>query len=366
LESHLNLLSRRIVGAALVCAALVMGALEPVSPPAAHAQGAPAAVQIEMGDYYFGAPGTRDYKVTAPVGQVKFTFHNNAQRKHNFVVEQLDQRIPDVDAGRTYETTFTFNTPGTYSFYCDLPTHAQRGMTGTLTVVAAAPGAPSASGAPGSAPVPAATTGTTSAGTAGASASPAAGNAAAPVAQPAPGAQTGQATQVAPSAQAGTRHLPLLISLAIHIPSVIAWLGVVLYDAIVVTVPFLTPPQRGSLLMRPRWIVVAALPLFTITGIYQTINNPISTVTDFASLEALRNDTTYGLALFLKHGFVFASIALTFAVTFWLAPKLVALAADTREAPETRSRLPLLLSAANVAACAALLLCVAVMVFQLH
>ena len=67
---------------------------------------------------------------------------------------------------------------------------------------------------------------------------------------------------------------------------------------------------------------------------------------------------------------MFLSWALTLALSFWVAPRLVALAED---GPATRSatrvsdpRLPTLVAWANVFACAALVLCVTVMIFQLH
>ncbi|MBI3970074.1 MAG: hypothetical protein HY332_02190 [Chloroflexi bacterium] len=186
----------------------------------------------------------------------------------------------------------------------------------------------------------------------------------APAAAAAGATSAGSATTQV-GAQTAIRSWPLLVSLTIHIPSSIAWLGIVLYDAIIVAVPFLTPAQRGGLLARPRWLVLGVIPVILITGVYQTINNPFSTITDFATLEALRSETTYGLALFWKHGFVLLSFAFTFAVTFWIAPRLVAFA-DAPSSATALSRLPALLAWGNVAASTALLLCVAVMVFQLH
>ena len=152
----------------------------------------------------------------------------------------------------------------------------------------------------------------------------------------------------------------------VHIPAAVLWLGLVLYQAIVTAVPFLTPAQRGSLLYRPRWLVVLSIPVILVTGIYQTIYNPINTVTDIETLESLRNTTTYGFALFIKHGFVFASWAMMLAMTYYFAPRLVAFADDIRPEAVTPSPLPRLLGWANVAACVGLLACVAVMVFQLH
>jgi plastocyanin len=325
----------------------------------AQASGQPVVIEMgEQGPAYFYNP--KD--VTVPAGTVRFLFRNTGSRNHNYVIRLPggEQRIPDVGAGQTREQTFTLNQPGTFNVLCDLPTHAQRGMTGTLTVTA------STGGTAGGATTPA----------------PAAGSGAA--------SGAGGSTTAAPGGLnlgGSPGGLPLFISLAIHIPAAIAWLGIVLYQAIVVAVPFLSPAQRGELLARPKWLAVATIPIFTLTGIYQTIYNPISPVTDIASLEALRNETSYGLALFLKHGFVMASMALTLALSFWFAPRLATLGAPQTRVATVGTQidvvttgangatggngaspfsLPALVAWANVAACVALLDCVSVIVFQLH
>jgi plastocyanin len=273
------------------------------------AQGTGQAIVVEAGErgtaYYF-----EPKDVTVPAGTVRITLRNMGSRNHNYVIRAPggEQRIPDTGAGQSREQTFTLTQPGTFEVLCTLPTHAQRGMVGTLTVTAAA-----GTGAPGAAP--------------GA------------VATPRPATGTGSSSTTAAPGGAGLggspSELPLFISLAIHIPAAIAWLGIVLYQAIVVAVPFLSPAQRGELLARPRWLAVATIPIFTITGIYQTIYNPISPVTDIASLEALRHETSYGLALFWKHGFVMASMALTLALSFWFAPRLATLGGMTRTSVAT-------------------------------
>ena len=131
-------------------------------------------------------------------------------------------------------------------------------------------------------------------------------------------------------------NLPLFVSLAIHIPAAVAWLGVVLYQAVVAAVPYLSVSQRADLLRRPRWLILAVIPLFAITGTYQTINNPFVTITDFETAEAFRATSAYAQALFWKHGFVLLSMALTLAVTFWLAPRLAQSAAPVAIAPGRR------------------------------
>jgi plastocyanin len=298
------------------------------------AQGTVTINMVERGNQWIYEPNT----LTVPAGQVRITFRNSGERLHNFVVRQPSgvQRTPDIAGGRTLEQTFNFPAAGTFDVICDLPTHEQRGMKMSITVTGSAP---------------AGSTGGTTGATTGGSA------------QTGGAAQTGGPSVGATTSPAGT---PYLASLLIHIPAAIAWLGIVLYDAIVAAVPFLTPGQRGALLARPRWLVLVTIPLFGLTGIYQTIFNPFSTITSYADLSNLRETTTYGFALFLKHGFVFASMVLTLAVTFYFAPRLLAFADDTRDSAVTPSSMPSLLSWLNVASCVALLACVAVMVFQLH
>jgi len=341
-----------------------MGLLAPalllvaIFPAPAAAQTAVSVEMTEMGNQWVFRPA----ELTVPAGEVRISFRNSGMRAHNWVLRlpSGEQRLPDLNAGQSAEQTFNITPPGTYRVICDLPLHEQRGMVMMLTVTApaaaptAAPVQPTTAPANPTAAAPGVTTAAPSvAPTLALPTTPPIATAAPATA--APGGLTGQA-----------RSLPLLISLMIHIPTAILWLGLVLYDAIVVAVPFLTPAQRGSLLHRPRWLVLGSIPVILATGIYQTIYNPINTVNSIDALESLRNTTTYGFALFLKHGFVMASWAMMLTMTYWFAPRLVAFADDIRPEAVTPSRLPGLLAWANVAACAGLLSCVAVMVFQLH
>lgn len=341
--------------AASAVIAIALALAIPATPTAAQA---PAPINVEMSDYAFSPK-----EFTVPMGAQRFVLKNTSPRKHNFTVETPGSglRTPDVDAGATFETTFAFSQPGTYNVICELPTHATRGMVGKITVLAA--DAPAAA--------PAQTTAPAAGAPAQSGAAPTAAAPAAPAVQT--GGQTGASGGVAAPAAPQTTSaglspsgMPMLISLAIHIPAAITWLGIVLYDAIVVAVPYLSAQQRGNLLRRPRWLMLATIPLFMVTGIYQTIYNPLVTITDIPTLERFRAETTYGLALFWKHGFVMFSMAFTLAVTFWFAPRLRRLGAIAGQDAASATRLPALLAWANVAACVALLGCVAVIVYQLH
>ena len=335
----------------------------------------------EQGPRYFYDPAA----LSLPAGQVTLTVANNGGRPHNFVIDEFRVHTPDIPRGQAAQVTFNAQ-PGTYTYYCDLPGHYDRGMHGTLTVTAAGTQQQAATAAPAQATAapaqptvapaqptvaPAATAAATTAAATAAATRPAPTSAPAAPAAPAP-ASAGNTSAVSGAGTAASRAgiglqvTPLFISLVIHIPAAITWLGLALYDLIVVAVPFLSPAQRGALLQRPRWLVVGLIPVILVTGIFQTIYNPFGTLTDFASLERLRTETTYGFALFLKHGFVLASWGLTLLLTFWLAPRLVAFADDTSAGATRPSPLPRLAAWANFLACAALVLCVTVMVFQLH
>jgi plastocyanin len=68
----------------------------------------------------------------APGGRVTVAVRNRDLFWHTFTIDRLgvDIRVP---IGRLRSATFEAR-PGTYSYYCRLPTHASLGMRGTLTV----------------------------------------------------------------------------------------------------------------------------------------------------------------------------------------------------------------------------------------
>ena len=88
-------------------------------------------------------------RLTAAAGQpVSWTFTNDGQFQHDFRVQVGGQTIDAVPgdgnimAGQSATLTFTFTTPGTFEFWCPVGQHRERGMVGTLTVVAAGAAAP--------------------------------------------------------------------------------------------------------------------------------------------------------------------------------------------------------------------------------
>ena len=182
----------------------------------------------------------------------------------------------------------------------------------------------------------------------------------------------------------------LLVSLIIHVPFAVAWVGVALFGIVVTAAPGLAPEQRGRLLLRTAPLVLAAIPVLLLTGVFQTIYNPLTEpAVTWELLEKLRA-TPYGTALFYKHGFVLMTVAATWLLVFgfgnWLAQSRVraanpieagapagagaSVAATTpvpaRDAADRMSRRAVQVSILNGLLCLGLLLCVTYIVFSLR
>ena len=112
----------------------------------------------------------------------------------------------------------------------------------------------------------------------------------------------------------------VLVSLLIHVPIVVGWIGLVGLEAFLCTARELPGGQRLRPIVAMRWPTVALLVIFMVTGIWQTMYNPFLVVDSWATLQELKDTTTYGLALFWKHGFVLATVGLSVASRFVLAP----------------------------------------------
>ncbi len=79
----------------------------------------------------FSAP-----KLTAKAGSDTFAFTNDAPISHNFTIEDSGGKqvaATPTFSGGTKSVTATLK-PGTYTFLCTVPGHADAGMKGTLTV----------------------------------------------------------------------------------------------------------------------------------------------------------------------------------------------------------------------------------------
>ena len=112
-----------------------------------------------------------------------------------------------------------------------------------------------------------------------------------------------------------------LVSLLIHVPVVVAWIALVGLEVFLCTVRDVPGGQRMRPIVAMRWPTVALLVVITVTGVWQTMNNPFVAVNSFETLEELRDTTAYGMALFWKHVFVVATVVLSVVSRFVLAPK---------------------------------------------
>ena len=73
--------------------------------------------------------------ITAKVGEtLTVTLENDGSLEHSLIIDELNVKIEHVQPGQKGSATFTLASPGTYTYYCDIPGHRQAHMEGTLTV----------------------------------------------------------------------------------------------------------------------------------------------------------------------------------------------------------------------------------------
>ena len=73
--------------------------------------------------------------LTSKPGKVTIDFNNPAALEHNVAIEQDGKEIATSETLAEGETSVSADlTPGTYTYLCTIPGHAEAGMEGTLTV----------------------------------------------------------------------------------------------------------------------------------------------------------------------------------------------------------------------------------------
>jgi plastocyanin len=89
-------------------------------------------VQVIAVEYHFTLSRT-----TVPAGKVVFDFVNHGQDEHNLHVlpgeGPLAGAFANAQAQTSSEQQMTLR-PGTYTLFCSLPEHEQKGMKATLVV----------------------------------------------------------------------------------------------------------------------------------------------------------------------------------------------------------------------------------------
>lgn len=99
---------------------------QPTSSPSAMMQN----ITVEGTEFAF-TPSS----ITVKKGEeVQVTFKNMGKYPHNFTVSQLGVASQTIQPGQQTTVTFTPTQTGTFTYLCTVPGHADRGMTGTLTV----------------------------------------------------------------------------------------------------------------------------------------------------------------------------------------------------------------------------------------
>jgi plastocyanin len=74
-------------------------------------------------------------ELRAKVGEiVALRLENYESQPHTFNIDELNVHV-SMPPGTPSLALFRASTPGTYTFYCDVPGHRQAGMVGTLTIV---------------------------------------------------------------------------------------------------------------------------------------------------------------------------------------------------------------------------------------
>jgi hypothetical protein len=167
----------------------------------------------------------------------------------------------------------TLDRPGTYEFWCSVGNHRERGMVGTLTVQSAGP--------------------------------------------------SSQAAPAAAARQAGLGESTITLTMLwIHVPFAVAWIGIAMLDAFLAVAPGLTAAQRASLIRLTLPFVLVAIPVIIVTGVWQTVYNPVTTPRWSWDLLDELKQSTYGWALFYKHVFVVGTLLATLAIKLVLIRRL--------------------------------------------
>ncbi len=66
--------------------------------------------------------------------KVKLVFQNNGKFPHNLVIDDLKVQTKTINAGQTDTVEFTADKSGSYTMYCSVDSHQQKGMVGTVSV----------------------------------------------------------------------------------------------------------------------------------------------------------------------------------------------------------------------------------------
>jgi plastocyanin len=72
--------------------------------------------------------------LTVPAGVIELRLHNIGSGQHTLAIDGVAMAPPEVNAAGEVKTVAVDLAPGTYTFHCTVPGHAEAGETGTLVV----------------------------------------------------------------------------------------------------------------------------------------------------------------------------------------------------------------------------------------
>lgn len=103
---------------------------QPTTPTASPTASVMQEITVEGNEFAF-IPST----ITVKQGEaVKVTFKNTGKYPHNFTLTDLSIQTKTIQSGEEDTVTFTPDKTGSFTYVCTVPTHADKGMKGTLTV----------------------------------------------------------------------------------------------------------------------------------------------------------------------------------------------------------------------------------------
>ena len=112
----------------------------PATPPAttpapAGGASAPGATSLAIAADPSGQLAFDKKSLSAKAGQVTIAFTNSSPTAHNFTLESGGRQVSATPTFSGGSKTLSISLkPGTYTFLCTVPGHAQAGMMGSLTV----------------------------------------------------------------------------------------------------------------------------------------------------------------------------------------------------------------------------------------
>jgi plastocyanin len=132
---------RRTITALVLAAALAGGCGgddedEPAATPEQTqepAGGGGGGETVEVSSPEDGGLSFEPAELTAPAGEVTFTYDNPSQVPHAFDIEGVEGAATDTITQSEASVTVRLEA-GEYTFYCPVGQHRQAGMEGTLTV----------------------------------------------------------------------------------------------------------------------------------------------------------------------------------------------------------------------------------------